>query len=442
MKHNRSRRKSHNSRSCKKVALDSLLIFSVCSLLLLIIGTNFYADRLSIFECFGWLKNLRIEKNTAILTTQSVIHNDATFEYADVDFITSLDSSNLIEDRIFLKNSSNVPAALLEARKILDNHPFKRLPADRSISTYSMEDAVFYLHNQRECKNKPIFISMAQVKTDLYWQLIENFVYTMVKFSLSDCSVMICVTDKRCMDLCKKSGFPCYYFGYDLHNPGKPLPSALEQIANLKLLHLPKALSKGVDMLMLDLDVGFLDSPMKLIDGFFSPTSPLWKKDILVQEDITFIMHRSVTLWRTWYTESMPNIGLLLIRGNAKTKRMFNIAWRDYQTITKNIKQNPGKDQNKVVAALRILTWDYFPKGAALLLDKMYKFDNKTFELGGEASDQAFRSIFSYIICNIHKDFIILLVVIYLSKHHHHQIKRSYSSPYNLLRTKIKSNGP
>lgn len=38
------------------------------------------------------------------------------------------------------------------------------------------------------------------------------------------------------------------------------------------------------------------------------------------------------------------------------------------------------------------LNWDYFPKGAAQLLDKMYKFDNKTFELGGEASDSAFKS--------------------------------------------------
>jgi hypothetical protein len=385
MKPNRTRQKVHNRGSCKKVALDTLLILSICALLLLIIGTNFYSDKFNITE---WISNVQVKKKSAISTTPSLIHNDAAIEYTDKDIISSLNSSDVESDTISVINASIIPDALLKAKKTLDNHPFKRLPANGSISTYSMEDAVLYLHNQKECKNKPVFISMAQVSTDLYWQLIENFVYTMVKFSLSDCSVMICVTDQRCMDLCKQSGFPCYYFGYDLHNPGKPLPSALEQIAHLKLLHLPQALSKGVDMLMLDLDVGFLDNPMKLIDGFFNPTSPLWKNDILVQEDITFIMHRTVTLWRTWYTESMPNIGLLLIRGNKKTKRMFDIAWRDYQTITKKIKQNPGKDQNKVVNAMRStygLIWDYFPKGAAQLLDKMYKFDNKTFELGGIA---------------------------------------------------------
>ena len=29
----------------------------------------------------------------------------------------------------------------------------------------------------------------------------------------------------------------------------------------------------------------------------------------MVQMDITFIMHRTVEKWRTWYTEPMPNIG-------------------------------------------------------------------------------------------------------------------------------------
>jgi hypothetical protein len=33
------------------------------------------------------------------------------------------------------------------------------------------------------------------------------------------------------------------------------------------------------------------------------------QNDIMVQKDITFIMHRTVEKWRTWYTEPMPNIG-------------------------------------------------------------------------------------------------------------------------------------
>lgn len=142
------------------------------------------------------------------------------------------------------KNGS--PPAYLEARKILDRHPFNQLPVNRTIDELSLEEAMLYLSKQPQCEKKPIFTSMAQVGTDLYWQLIENFIFTMVKFSISDCSVMICVTDKHCMDLCKRAGFPCLYYDHGLHNPNEPLPSALEQIAHLKLFHLPKALSLGV----------------------------------------------------------------------------------------------------------------------------------------------------------------------------------------------------
>jgi hypothetical protein len=49
-----------------------------------------------------------------------------------------------------------------------------------------------------------------------------------------------------------------------------------------------------------------------------------------VQKDVTFIMHRSVALWRTWYTEPMPNIGLMLVKGNKRNYAMFEKAWADY----------------------------------------------------------------------------------------------------------------
>ncbi len=64
------------------------------------------------------------------------------------------------------------------------------------------------------------------------------------------------------------------------------------------------------------------------------------------------------------------------------------------QAITKDIKHNPGKDQNKVVNAMQIgrhafgLRWTYVDEQAAVLLDKIYKFDGKTYELGGEAALQ------------------------------------------------------
>ena len=43
--------------------------------------------------------------------------------------------------------------------------------------------------------------------------------------------------------------------------------------------------------------------------GFYDPESPLFEMDLMMQRDITFIMHRTVELWKTWYTQPMPNIG-------------------------------------------------------------------------------------------------------------------------------------
>eukprot|EP01032_Pedospumella_encystans_P024341 gene24341-27535_t len=257
----------------------------------------------------------------------------------------------------------------------------------------SLEDHFVYLRNQSVCKDTPIFTSMANVFSNLYWQLIENFVYTMAKFDVSSCTIMVCVSDPLCMKLCAESSFPCYDYQHSDYHPNEPLPSALEQIGELKLLHLPKALAKGVDVLMLDLDVGFIDSPLNIVRKLHNS-----KKDIFVQKDLTFVMNRTVVGWRTWYTEPMPNIGIMLCRGNDKTAKMFDIAWKDYKAITKPIKHNPGKDQNKVVYAMRVsrgrhgLKWEYLPKQSTVLLDKIYKFEHiTTYELGGEAADRVLR---------------------------------------------------
>lgn len=85
------------------------------------------------------------------------------------------------------------------------------------------------------------------------------------------------------------------------------------------------------------------------------------------------------------------------------------------------MKENPGKDQNKVVSAMGEATlappplppltgrltsplfscrarsffgfkWRYIPEHLAVLLDKIYKFENKTYELGGEAAQAVMNS--------------------------------------------------
>jgi len=187
------------------------------------------------------------------------------------------------------------------------------------------------------------------------------------------------------------------------------LPSALEQIAELKLYHIPKALARGIDIVMLDLDVGFTENPMNLFGRYLQKqegTPQQWDNkhrgkrreeasvDVLAQQDISFIMNRTRVGWRTWFTAPMPNIGIMFCRGNAKTVRMFQYAWRDYQTSKKTIRNQPGKDQNKVIAALRRarsygLKFKLLPAEEAVLLDKIYKFQHiTTFELGGEAAVQ------------------------------------------------------
>ena len=175
--------------------------------------------------------------------------------------IKSFIDHQLVKHPLQFNNAVN-SSILKDSEIILNQHPLYQFKSDQ----HSLEDVLYLLHQHPSCIAKPIFVSMAQVGTELYWQMIENFVYTMVKFNLSDCAIMICVTDQNCMDMCKVSKFPCLYYGHDLYHPGKPLPSALEQIASLKLFILPRALEKGVTMVMLDLDVGFLENPMILLN--------------------------------------------------------------------------------------------------------------------------------------------------------------------------------
>lgn len=77
-----------------------------------------------------------------------------------------------------------------------------------------------------------------------------------VKYNVSDCSLVICVSDAKCMDLCGASYFPCYNYQSEAvknaiaagKDPSQAIgvPSVMEQIAEVKLLHIPKALTKKV----------------------------------------------------------------------------------------------------------------------------------------------------------------------------------------------------
>jgi len=58
----------------------------------------------------------------------------------------------------------------LAVKLILNQHPFHSLSLVQR-SQMSLEDHFVYLRNQTVCKDTPIFTSMANVFSDLYWQL-------------------------------------------------------------------------------------------------------------------------------------------------------------------------------------------------------------------------------------------------------------------------------
>ena len=89
----------------------------------------------------------------------------------------------------------------------------------------------------------------------------------------------------------------------------------MEQIAYIKLYETPKALALGVDVFMLDLDVGFLSDPLPIVDTFMANAIA----DIVVQEDLIYLMNRTKAGWKTWFTEQLPNIGLFMCKGTPTT---------------------------------------------------------------------------------------------------------------------------
>jgi hypothetical protein len=172
-----------------------------------------------------------------------------------------------------------MPQELMKANEKLKHHPlFDTSTFDKN--THSLEEVMYFLKNTPQCSKQPVYLTMATVGDDLYWQLIENFVYTLVKFEVVDCALVICVSDSKCMEMCDAAYFPCFKY----ESAEKPLPSVMEQIAQVKLLHVPKALSSGVDVFMLDLDVGFLENPSLMVQAFVE--TPV--VDIFVQVNFFF----------------------------------------------------------------------------------------------------------------------------------------------------------
>ena len=257
------------------------------------------------------------------------------------------------------------------------------------------------LHAQPACALKPLFVTLAQVRDDLYWQLIESFFYGMYNFGNLDCSVMICVSDSSCMQRCAERGFPCFDYRHptpDLH--------VMQQVAEIKLRHVGDALQAGVGAIMLlDLDVGFLRDPSLLFDGFLENQF----EQVRAQMDVGYLTDK---VYKTSFSSPRPNFGLFLVKSHPYSVKAFSRAWRDYQKAPQRELNIVATDQNCIVNALKWARWrwdfnfSYFHLGfmldtyprpihfplKVLLLDKVAlgKLDHDPngvrFELGGQAA--------------------------------------------------------
>ena len=264
------------------------------------------------------------------------------------------------------------------------------------------------------CQHKPVFTTMAKVDDDpLYWELIENFFHTMERYEHEKCAILICITDPVCIQKCQKEGFSCVDFDY-YEATGRTSPSAnaadddkhvvhiYEQISLLKLDGVAKILASGVNIMLLDLDVGFLRDPMLLVNGFFE--NP--EEQVRTQMDVGYSQDKN---GKWWFTHPRPNFGLFLVKPHPWSIKIFQRAWRLYQGSEVDKRRRVATDQNYLANAIKWARWradfnfSYFDVGfeldtkprpvleqKALLLDKVKERSKYgiAFELGGRVAER------------------------------------------------------
>lgn len=86
------------------------------------------------------------------------------------DIISTIDIEKLFVPGI----DSNLKEYLHQSLHSFKNHMLHKLSFDMAL-----DDQIEMLSKQKQCVDKPIFLSMGRVSSPLYWQLIENYFYTM-----------------------------------------------------------------------------------------------------------------------------------------------------------------------------------------------------------------------------------------------------------------------
>lgn len=188
----------------------------------------------------------------------------------------------------------------------------------------------------------------------------------------------------------------------------------MRQIGEIKLSYMSKALSLGVNIMVLDLDVAFLQNPLSLIEGFFE--NPY--EQVRSQTDIGHVqerrkIYRNTSLYGTWFTSPRINFGLLVVKAHPLSVKAFKCGWRKYQKVDIVRQEKVAIDQNCLVGCMKWLRfrWQYnisifslgFPLDQdpiprqpqeVLLLDKVEhrkEWNGISFELGGQLARQELR---------------------------------------------------
>ena len=92
---------------------------------------------------------------------------------------SSFNDSNLLSSPFSYTNKPHQISELSSKLSIepFESHPFHYFTSYNGGRT--LEKVMAYLSQDSACLKKPIFLTMARVTSDVYWQLIENFFYTM-----------------------------------------------------------------------------------------------------------------------------------------------------------------------------------------------------------------------------------------------------------------------
>ena len=168
------------------------------------------------------------------------------------------------------------------------------------------------------------------------------------RFGHTDCAVMICISDQVCMDKCGENGFPCFDYRHD--NVTEP---TFLQIAKLKLYYVGEALKKGVDVMLLDLDVSFLRDPLELMVGFLDNET----EHVRCQMDLIFDTGEYENGDTYWFSRPGPNFGLFLVKSSEISKKVFKDAWKTYEKVPFFKKNRVASDQNVISGALGRAQW-------------------------------------------------------------------------------------